>query len=102
MATVIVSPSSKYKRLNNDIYSTLELTLKEALLGCSKQVELVRGQRSINIPECVSSGTKIRIKGQGAQSVNNTIAGDHFIEVKVNMPSRLTQKQKELLEQLDF
>ena len=101
MAKVIVAPSEEFKRRGNDIYSKLEISLKEALLGCAKTVELIRDSRGINIPPCIQTGTKIRIKKAGACSVGSNKFGDHYVEIIVKMPKKLTDLQKKVVSALD-
>ena len=101
MATIRFSASSEYKRVKNDIHSILEVSLKEALLGCTKEVDLIRRKKTIKIPECTQPGTKMRIKGEGTSPVNKAAMGDHFVEIRVRMPKSLTEEQKILLKQFD-
>ena len=90
MVKVHVISSGEFQRKGNDIYSNLEIPLTEALLGSSKEVQLVRRKYNINIPECIQTGTKIRIKGQGACDVDGEVFGDHYIRIEIKMPKQLT------------
>jgi molecular chaperone DnaJ len=101
MVRVFVVPSDEFQRKDNDIYSSLELPLMEALLGCSKEVQLVRKKCNINIPECIQAGTKIRVKGQGACNIDGKVFGDHYIKIEIKMPKKLTESQKNIIRQLD-
>lgn len=100
MAKINVENSKEFKRKGNDIHSTLSISLKEALLGSSKKVRLLRRECGINIPECIQSGTKIRVKGEGACSVGKTNFGDHYIEINIKIPKKLTELQKKAAEDL--
>jgi molecular chaperone DnaJ len=101
MVKVIVEKSDEFSRIGNDIFSNLEVTLKEALLGCTKEISLVRRKCSINIPECISAGTKIRVKGEGACTVSGKVFGDHFIKISIKMPKKLTEMQKNAIKSLE-
>lgn len=101
MVKVHVLPDLNFKRKGADIYSKLEISLKEALLGCSKEVPLIRESKSINIPSCIQSGTKMRVKGQGAKNLDTGIIGDHFIEINIKMPENLSEAQRKAVSILD-
>jgi len=96
-----VVPSGEFQRKGNDIYSAIEIPLTEALLGGSKEVPLVRKKCSINIPACIQTGTKIRIRGEGACDIGKDIFGDHYISVEIKMPEKLTESQKNIIKQLN-
>ena len=96
-----VSPSDKFIRKGNDIYSNLNISLKEALLGCSKEIQLVRDKVTIEIPECIPNNTNIRIKRQGACDVGGREFGNHYVKVNIKMPEKLTEFQKNIINQFD-
>lgn len=101
MVKVYVIPSDEFQRKGNDIYSDIKISLKEALLGGSSEVQLVRKRCSIKIPECIQTGTKIRIRGEGACDIDGNIFGDHYISAEIKMPKKLTELQKNIIRQLD-
>ena len=101
MVKVFVVSSDEFERNGNDIYSNLQVSLAEALLGCSKEVTLVRKKCNINIPECIQTGTKIRVKGAGACDPGGKVFGDHYIKVEIKMPKKLTESQKNIIRQLN-
>jgi len=98
---IIVEASKGFVRYGNDIHSELDITLTEALLGCSKSVELIRRKTNIKIPECIQPGTKIKVKSEGATEVNGPRKGDHYVKVNVRFPKRLTERQKKLFKGLE-
>ena len=98
---IAVEPSDSFIRDGNDIYSELDISLSEALLGCSKTVQLVRKEYTINIPECIQPGTKVRIRKEGATDVRGLNLGNHYIKVNVKLPKKLTDNQKELIKKFE-
>jgi molecular chaperone DnaJ len=100
LVKIIILPSDKFIRDGNNIYSELDISLTEALLGCSKTVELVRKEYNLNIPECIQPGTKMRIKKQGTTDVQGFNLGDHYVKVNVKLPKKLNNQQKKLVEKL--
>jgi molecular chaperone DnaJ len=55
----------------------------------------------LKIPQGTQPETLIRIKGKGVKHVNNSQYGDHYVRVQVEIPSKLSSKQKELLEDFE-
>jgi molecular chaperone DnaJ len=98
---VMVKPSDKFTREGNDIYSEINITLTEALLGCKKDIELIRKKYVINIPECIQPGTKLRVRKEGATDVSGSNIGDHYIRVNIELPKELTDDQKALIKDFE-
>ena len=96
--TVRVKPDAAYRRDGLDTYARLDLTLAEAVLGAKKEVKTVHGAVTLKIPPGMSPGKKIRVKGKGLRDERTGRAGDHYVEVTVAFPKKLTKKQRELFE----
>ena len=95
--TVKVMPDQNFERKGNDIFSSVEISFKEAALGCKKKVRTLSKMIMVTIPPGTQPGTKLRLKGQGL-SVGGA-QGDQYVEIKVRIPDKLTEKQKKLLEE---
>jgi len=95
--TVRVMPDKNYERKGNDIYSSVDISFKEAVLGCKKNVKTLTRTVALRIPPGTQPGTVMRLKGLGLAVADNT--GDHYVEIKVSVPTTLTDKQKKLLEE---
>ena len=65
------------------------------------QVPTLSGPIKYRIPEGTQPGTEFRIKGQGIQQLRGSGKGDLILRVKVEIPRRLTNKQKDLLKQFE-
>ena len=73
----------------------------QAALGAEVEVPTLDGKVKYTIPEGTQSGTTFRLRGKGIPNVNNPKnRGDHFVKVIVEIPQKLTEKQKNLLRQL--
>ena len=70
----------------------------EAALGAKRDVETLHGTVSLNIPAGVQPGTRLRMKGKGVVDHRGR-AGNHYVKVKVEIPKRLTERQRVLLEE---
>jgi molecular chaperone DnaJ len=58
------------------------------------------GDHKVKIPEGTQTGTTIRLRGKGLPALQSSGKGDLFVRIRVQTPSRLTRRQKELLEEL--
>lgn len=90
-----------YLRDDEDIMVKVPLRLTEALLGCGRDVETPAGSKRIKIPEGVKPGTKIRLKGLGFPTAPGaTTRGDLYAVVEYELPTRLSDEQRKLVESL--
>lgn len=95
---IIVMPHETFKRENNDIYIKVPISSLDATIGCSIHVPTVYGDVELKIPEGTQPNTKFRLKGKGVKS--RTGQGDQFVEVAIEIPKKLTKRERELYEQL--
>ncbi len=95
---ISVAGSPKFRREGYDIISDLKVAMHEAALGGIEEIETVAGKVKLKIPQGTQPGTLIRIKGKGVKHVNASTHGDHYVRIQVEVPSKLSSKQKELLE----
>ncbi len=76
-----------------DLHYSLEIDLKDAVMGTQKEIDLPHGNRlSIKIPPGVISGSKLRFSGQGGQGKDGGRPGDAFVEIKIR-PSKVFHQQ---------
>ena len=94
---ISVSSDKRFSRVNDyDVYTTLSLKLSESILGIKKKIETpLSGEKEIDIPEGVSHGQTLRLKGEG---VHGRRKGDLLIEISVIMPKRISKHIKEAAE----
>lgn len=91
-----VKPSKKFDRRGVDIISLLEISVFDALLGGTFEVETFWGKMDLKVPESTIDGQVMRIKGKGATKGNHT--GDHLVKINYKMPKKIGKKLRELLE----
>ena len=90
-----------YDSKGYDLYMYKEIKLSEALLGSSISVPtLGKKELSLKIPPGTKNKTKMRLAGHGLPHMNGKDTGDLYVYIQVNMPAKLTKKQKKLIEQL--
>ncbi len=90
-----------FTRRGETIYCRIPVTIAQASLGATVKVPTIKGEEKLRIPAGTQSGTVFRIKGHGAVSINGRNKGDQHVTVVVKTPVKLTERQKELLEELD-
>lgn len=96
-----VEPSGKFERRGNDLYSIEEIAVHLAVLGGNIQVETVDDSVKLKIPKGTQPGTVFRIKGEGAPILGKEGSkGDLYVRVDVNIPEKLSKKEKKLWEEL--
>ena len=79
----------------------MPISFTQAALGADIDVPTLNGTVKYHIPEGTQSETEFRIKGQGLPRVGSTLKGDLLVHVKVEVPKRLNEKQKEILRQFE-
>jgi curved DNA-binding protein len=90
-----------YDSKGYDLYMYKEIKLSEALLGSSISVTtLGKKELSLKIPPGTKHKTKMRLAGHGLPHMNGKDSGDLYVYIQLNMPVKLTKKQKKLIEQL--
>jgi molecular chaperone DnaJ len=95
-----VKPSSTFVREGDDIVITVPITFAQAALGAEIEVPTVYGKVLLKIPSGTQSNAKFRIRGKGAPNVRTKTPGDQHVIISVETPSKLTNEQKRLFEQL--
>ena len=71
----------------------------DAALGCEIDVETVDGTVTMKVPAGTQSGTDFKLSGHGVPHLRGNARGAHIVSIIVDIPTKLTKKQKELLEQ---
>lgn len=99
--TFVIEEDPKYKRVGDDLYTTVDIDLYQAVLGGEKVLETLDGKVKLKIAEGTQNGTKVRLKGKGFPVYKKEGSfGDLYIIYHVNIPTRLTEEQKELFRKL--
>ena len=94
-----VEPSKIFKRKNFDLYVTVPISFKTAVLGGKIKVPLIDDTFEYSIPEGTQSGKRFFVRGKGIKTNRGT--GDLYIDVLVEVPSKVSKEQKKILEELD-
>ncbi|KAL4103511.1 hypothetical protein QTP88_018877 [Uroleucon formosanum] len=95
--TFKVEKSDYFKRDGSDIHTDAKISISQALLGGSIRVRGIYDDHTVQIAPGTSSHTKIRLFKQGMKKVNSNLLGDHYVNIKVDVPKSLTKKQEALI-----
>ena len=88
------------KREGDNLHYDLYVSLPDAVLGASKEIDTVTGKVRIKIEAGVQSGKILRLKSKGIPSINGYGAGDLLVHVNVWTPKTLNKKQKAFFESM--
>jgi len=89
-----------FQRRERDIHVLLPVSFSRAVLGAEVDVPTIDGERKLTIPAGTQSGTSFRMKGLGVPALNSGARGDQFVTVQVLTPTKLSDEQRRLIEQL--
>lgn len=92
-----VEPHKVFERHGDDLILDLPLSFTEAALGCKKEIPTLSGSCRITIPEGTQSGKVLRVRGEGFPNVHGQGKGDLLVNIIVETPTKLNEKQKDLL-----
>ena len=97
-----VKEDKNFTRVDDDIHTKQNISFVQASLGVKVEVKTLDGDVELKIPAGTQPGTKFRLKAKGVPHINASGRGDMFVETIVEVPKKLTRKQKQLLEDFDL
>jgi molecular chaperone DnaJ len=96
--TVFVKKHALFEREGTAVLLAMPISFAQAALGDEVEVPTLDGKVKYKIPEGTQTGTVFRLKGKGIESLSGRGRGDQYITVNVDVPTKLTNEQKELLQ----
>ena len=91
---------STLKREGDNLHYDLYISISEAVLGTSKEIDSVGGKVRIKLEPGIQSGKILRLRGKGITSLNGYGAGDILVHVNVWTPKELNKEQREFFEKM--
>ena len=95
---VSVRPHALFERHGVDLHCQVPISFVQAALGAEIEVPTLEGKLSLRIPEGTQTGRAMRLKGKGLPSLRSQTRGDQLVVIFVETPTKLTRRQRELLE----
>jgi len=98
----IIADHPKFKRDRNDLYTNVDIGLYKAVLGGDVIVDTFNGKVKLKIKPETQSGTKVKLKGKGFPIYKKEgHYGNLYITYNVQLPSNLSEPEKELFKKLN-
>jgi len=92
-----VRPHDIFSRHDDDVLMDVAITFTQAALGDEIIVPTLDGKAKMKIPPGAQNGNVFRLRGKGFQSLHISGKGDQLVKIKVDVPAKLNDKQKQLL-----
>jgi molecular chaperone DnaJ len=93
-------PNPFFERDGTDLLCEVPVPFTQAALGAEIEVPTLEGKVKMRIPEGTQPGKVLRLRGKGVPALGSRTRGDQLVRVFVEVPTKLTDRQRELLEQL--
>jgi len=98
---VRVLPHARFERKDDDLFTTIDVPLTAAVLGGEVHVPTIKGTRlALKIPAETQNGKTFKLTGQGIPHLGKTGTGDLIARINVTLPTKLSEKEKELFTEL--
>jgi DnaJ-class molecular chaperone len=97
---VTVRPHPRFERKADDLHEEIEVPLTTAVLGGEAEVPTMTARVMLKIPPLTQNGRVFKLSGLGMPRLNKEGKGDLHARVRVRLPERLDDKQRELFEEL--
>jgi len=94
-----IKKDHRFERNGLDIYTEQKLSMVQAALGDTIEVDTLEEPVELKIPAGTQPETKLRLKNKGVPRMNGNSRGDLYVIIKVEIPKRLNRKQKKALEE---
>lgn len=98
---VFVRPHPKFERDGYNVWLEQHISFTQAALGDNLRIPTLDGDVKFDLPAGTQSGTVFSLKGKGIQVLNGRGRGDQLVRVIVDVPKNLSQRQRELLTELE-
>jgi len=97
---VRVKDHKKFERHGFNIITGEPISITQAVLGDTIQVQTVHGDVNLKIPSGTQPNTKFKLRAKGVPEINSSSKGDHIVIANVQIPKKLSKKEKKLFEEL--
>ncbi|HEX04617.1 MAG TPA: molecular chaperone DnaJ, partial [Bacteroidetes bacterium] len=95
-----VKKHDNFERHGDDLLYGLNISIPEAVLGGKVEIPTLNGSAEIDIPSGTQAGKILRLRGKGLRHLNSNSRGDLLVQVDIFVPTRLSNEEREVFEQL--
>ncbi len=96
-----LKPHAVFEREGDDLHCEMPISFTQAAIGGEIEIPTLDGSAKIKVPAETQTGQVFRLRGKGIKGVRSSYPGDLLCEVVIETPVRLTDRQKELLRELE-
>jgi molecular chaperone DnaJ len=96
---ISIRPHPLFVRDGADLHCEVPISFVQAALGAEIDVPTLDGKVKLRIPEGTQSGKILRLRGRGLHTLRSSGRGDQLVRIFVEIPTKLTGRQRDLLEQ---
>jgi len=98
---IFIKPNATFQRKGDDIYLTKKISFSQSVLGDSIKIPtLEKEDLMIKVPSGIESGKTLKVSKKGIPHFSGMGRGNLYVKLDVDIPKKLSRKQKELIEQL--
>lgn len=97
---VHVRPHELFRRSNDNVVCSLPITFAQAALGDELEIPTLEGKGTMRVPAGTQPGTVLRVRGKGIPRRRLGGRGDQLVEIQVEVPTELNERQKQLIMEL--
>jgi molecular chaperone DnaJ len=97
---ISLEADERFSRDGSDIHHATSISFPQAALGTTIDVPILGGSVRMTIPAGIQSGKVLRLRGKGVPSLRTSARGDQLVHIYVEIPTELSSKQRELIEEL--
>ena len=94
---ITVKPHPIFTRHHNDIVCQIPVSFTQAALGARIEVPTLKGREELEIPAGTQHGEVFKMKGRGVPDLRSYKNGDEVVQILIEIPKRLSDRQKQLL-----
>lgn len=95
-----VQTDKNFRKEGHNLVTSLHIKVTEALLGAERTLQTVDGDLTVKIPEGISSGEVLRVRGKGISYGEGAQRGDLLIQIIITMPKKLSLEARKYIEGL--
>ncbi len=94
-----VLEDKNFKKNGDDVYSDLEISVTDAVLGANVSAKTVDGKITVKIPSGSQNGKILKVKNEGVKISENK-RGNLYMKLKIKIPEKISRKEKKLFEEI--
>ena len=94
---ITIRPHPLFSRHNNDLVAQVPISFTQAALGGEIEVPTLKGSEKFEVPAGIQHGEVFKLKGKGLPDIRSYRNGDQIVQILVEIPKKLNERQKQLL-----